>query len=54
MKYQFKNVRGLKRAKVKPEDVIKVEADENYSVFLFCQRKEHNPGQNPQGMRRNF
>lgn len=35
MKYQFKNVRGLKRAKVKPEDVIKVEADENYSVFYF-------------------
>ena len=33
MKYQFKNVRGLKKAK--PEDVIKVEADENYSVFYF-------------------
>ena len=33
MKYQFKNVRGLKKAK--PEDVIKVEANENYSVFYF-------------------
>ncbi|MBK9510151.1 MAG: LytTR family transcriptional regulator [Cytophagaceae bacterium] len=33
MKYQFKNVRGLK--KTKPEEVIKVEADENYSVFYF-------------------
>lgn len=33
MKYKFKNVRGLKKAK--PEDVIKVEADENYSVFYF-------------------
>ncbi len=34
MKYEFKNIRGLKKAK--PEDVIKVEADENYSVFYFA------------------
>ncbi len=35
MKYQFEKVRGLKKAMVKPEDVVKVVADENYSVFFF-------------------
>ncbi len=35
MKYQFKNIRGLKQARVSPEDVIMVEANENYSVFYF-------------------
>lgn len=33
MKYQFKNVRGLKKAR--PEDIIKVEADVNYSIFYL-------------------
>ena len=33
MKYQFKNVRALKKAR--PEDIIKVEADVNYSIFYL-------------------
>lgn len=39
MKYQFKNVRGLKSAKVSPDEIIKVEADENYSIFYFSNGK---------------
>ncbi|MCP9770776.1 LytTR family transcriptional regulator [Lacihabitans sp. LS3-19] len=39
MKCQFKNVRGLKSAKVSPDEIIKVEADENYSIFYFSNGK---------------
>lgn len=40
MKNKFKNIRGLIKAKVSPEDVIKVEANDNYSVFYFINGKQ--------------
>lgn len=40
MKYKFNNVRGLQKAQVRPEDVIKVDGSDNYSVFYFLNGKQ--------------
>lgn len=40
MKYKFENIRALSKAQIKPDDIILIKADFNYSIFHLLNGKK--------------